>query len=166
MTRRLPEYQLGEVVGAPPALYHAPIIRLKIVRERSVEAPRRIRRPTDAATALMERFGTSDREVFVAVLLDTKNRVLAIDPCFVGNLNTNVITMREAFKSAVLIGAAAVIFAHNHPSGDVDPSPEDAAITHELIAAGKLLGIDVLDHLILGDQRFISLRERGIGGWL
>ena len=120
--RRLREYGLGEVVGAPAAFYQAPVIRLTIVRERSVETPRQIKSPNDAAAALMERFGSADREVFVAVLLDAKNKVLAIDPCFVGSLDRASITMREAFKGAMLVGAAAVIFAHNHPSGDPEPS--------------------------------------------
>src|SRR6266545_3542488 len=124
-TRRLREYGLGEVVGAPQSFYHAPVIRLTIVRERSVETPRQIKSPADAAAALLERFSSADREVFVAVLLDAKNKVLAIDPCFVGSLDRASITMREAFKGAMLVGAAAVIFAHNHPSGDPEPSPED-----------------------------------------
>ena len=165
MTRRLREYQLGSVPGAPQSFYHTPVIRLTIVRERSVETPRQIKSPADAAAALLERFSSADREVFVAVLLDAKNRVLAIDPCFVGSLDRASITMREAFKGAMLIGAAAVIFAHNHPSSDVEPSPEDLLLTMQLIAAGKVLDIDTLDHLILGDGRYISLRQRGIGGW-
>jgi DNA repair protein RadC len=165
MKRGLCEYGLGEVVGAPAAFYHAPVIRLKIIRESTTETPRQIKSPADAAAALMDRFGSTDREVFVAVLLDTKNKVLAIDPCFVGSLDRAIVTMREAFKGAMLVGAAAVIFAHNHPSGDPEPSPEDQLLTVQLVAAGKLLDIDTLDHLVLGAGCYTSLRERGIGGW-
>jgi len=153
-------YTLGpSVTDAPAPLYQAPIVRIQVVRDTRTPAPRTIRAPADAYAALRERFATADREVMVALLLTTKNRLLAIDPVFVGCLDATIITMREAFKSAVLIGAAAVIFAHNHPSTDVTPSPEDLLITRQLCAAGQLLDIAVLDHLVLSDTNFISLRE-------
>jgi DNA repair protein RadC len=159
-------FHLSEVAphpAAPPRLYQAPVIRLQLARESSTPAPRQIRSPLDIVDALSSRFGNCDREVFVAVLLDTRNKVLAIDPCFVGSLDTAAITMREAFKPAMLVGAAAVIFAHNHPTGDPSASPEDIAMTALLRQAGEILQIDVLDHIILGDGRYTSLREHGLG---
>jgi DNA repair protein RadC len=99
----------------------------------------------------------------VCVLLDTKNKILAIDPIAVGGLDYAMISMREVFKSAIMIGAAGIILAHNHPSGDPTPSPEDVALTRRAVEAGALLEITILDHLILGDNRYTSLKEKGLG---
>jgi len=99
-------------------------------------------------------------------VLDTKNRILAIDPVAVGSLDAALITMREVFKTAIIIGAAALIIVHNHPSGVTTPSPEDEAITATIQQAGKLLGIEVLDHIILASDRgWTSLRQRGGAYW-
>ena len=143
---------------APTSLYQAPIIRLQIVRESTVTAPCTIRTPADVYAALQARFAAADREVMVALSLNVKNHILAIDPVFVDCLARVTLTMREAFKSAMLLGAAAVIFAHNHPSNDCTPSPEDIQVTRDLCQAGQVLGIVVLDHVVLGDTAFTSLR--------
>jgi DNA repair protein RadC len=97
------------------------------------------------------------------VLLDTKNRVLGIPTIYVGSLNASVMRVGELFREAVRANCAAVIVVHNHPSGDPTPSPEDVSITRQIVEAGKLLDVDVLDHLIIGQQRYVSLKERGLG---
>ena len=98
----------------------------------------------------------------MAVLLSTKNHVLKTAVISVGSLNASIVHPRELFREAINARAAAVILVHNHPSGDPAPSPEDIALTRKLIEAGKLLDIPVLDHLILGDGKYISLKEKGI----
>jgi DNA repair protein RadC len=158
-------YTVQPTEPAGALLYSAPIISLRIVRDAGAAVPSQIRSPADIAALLQERYAVADREVFVAVLLDTKNKVLAIDPVAVGSLDSAVISMREVFKSAVMIGAAAIVVAHNHPSSDPEPSAEDRLLTLQIVAAGKLLQIECLDHLILGNGHYTSLRERGIGGW-
>ncbi|HNP70378.1 MAG TPA: JAB domain-containing protein [Kouleothrix sp.] len=158
------DYVTPSCADAPAQLFMAPIIRMQIVRESQAAAAVQIRSPQQAwADCLRGRFANCDREVMVSIILNTKNRVLAIDPVFQGNLNASIVTMRELFKSALLLGAAAIIAAHNHPSGDATPSPEDVLITREMIAAGRLLDIELLDHLVLGAESFVSMRERGLG---
>src|SRR5215470_16694781 len=149
MKRFSQPYTVQPTAAAGALLYRAPVISLRIVRDSSAPAPEQIKSPADIAALLRERYALADREILVVVLLDSKNKVLAIDPVAVGSLDSASIVMRELFKSAVMLGAAALIVAHNHPSGDAEPSPEDHLITREINAAGKLLGIDVLDHLIL-----------------
>jgi DNA repair protein RadC len=100
-------------------------------------------------------------EQFGVVLLDTKHRVLRTTVVAVGTLNATVVEPRDVFREAMLGAAAAVVVFHNHPSGDPSPSPDDAALTDRLAAAGKLMGIDVMDHIILGDARYCSFKEMG-----
>ena len=121
-----------------------------------------VRTPDDVAALLLPRFRYESRESFVAVLLSTKNHVLKTPVISVGSLNASIVHPRELFREAINASAAAVIVAHNHPSGDPTPSPEDVALTRKLVEAGTLLDIPVLDHLILGDGRYISLKEKGI----
>jgi DNA repair protein RadC len=97
------------------------------------------------------------------VLLDTKNRVQTISTVYVGSLNTAMIRVGEVFKAALAWNSAALIVVHNHPSGDPTPSPEDVLITHQIVAAGQLLDIDVLDHLVIGQGRYCSMRQKGLG---
>src|SRR5204863_9963348 len=104
-----------------------------------------------------------DQEHLRAVLLDTKNRVQGISTIYVGSLNTSHIRVGEVFKDALKKNSAALIVVHNHPSGDPTPSPEDVLVTREIVAAGVLLDVDVLDHLVIGQGRFVSMRERGLG---
>lgn len=122
-----------------------------------------VRSPTDVAQLLMAQMGHLNQEHFRVVFLDTRNRVLDSETVYVGSLNASYIRVAEVFRGAVTRNCAAVIVAHNHPSGDPTPSPEDVAVTRQLVAAGKLLDIEVLDHLVVGMQRFVSLRERGLG---
>jgi DNA repair protein RadC len=123
----------------------------------------RIKSPSDAASMLMLQLSHLDQEHMCTVLLDTKNRVQAISTVYVGSLNTSVVQVGELFKVALQWNSAAVIIAHNHPSGEATPSPEDVLITHQIVAAGKLLDIDVLDHLVIGRGTYVSMREKGLG---
>ncbi|MFQ6105661.1 MAG: RadC family protein, partial [Candidatus Hydrothermarchaeaceae archaeon] len=102
------------------------------------------------------------KEHFLALHLNTKNALLKEETVSVGSLTANIIHPRELFKTAVLESAASVILAHNHPSGDPSPSKDDIALTKRLAKAGELLGILLLDHVIIGDGKFISMKERGL----
>ncbi len=119
--------------------------------------------PSDAANLLVSEMSLLEQESMRVILLDTRNRVQAIQTVYQGSLNTTMVRVGELFREAVRANCAAIIVAHNHPSGDPSPSPEDVAITKDIVAAGKLLSIEVLDHLVIGQQRFISLKERGLG---
>jgi len=121
-----------------------------------------IRTPADAANLLMSDMSLLEQEQLRVMLLDTRNRVLATPTLYVGSLNTTMVRVGDVFREAIRQNSAAVIVAHNHPSGDPSPSPEDVSITREMIKAGRLLDIEVLDHLIIGQQRFVSLKERGL----
>ncbi|HLF24838.1 MAG TPA: DNA repair protein RadC [Anaerolineae bacterium] len=121
-----------------------------------------IRTPADAANILMAEMALLEQEQLRVLLLDTRNRVIASPTVYVGSLNTTMIRVSEVFREAIRQNAAALIVAHNHPSGDAAPSPEDVAVTREMIGAGRLLDIEVLDHLIIGQQQFVSLKERGL----
>jgi DNA repair protein RadC len=120
--------------------------------------------PSDAANLIMYELAGLDQEYLFVILLDTRNRVIGHPhEVYHGSLNTSLIRVGEVFREAVKVNAANVIVAHNHPSGDPSPSPEDVAVTRALVEAGKLLDIEVLDHLVIGRHRFISLKERGLG---
>ncbi len=119
--------------------------------------------PADAASLVMSEMSLLPQEELRIVLLDTRNRVQGIHTVYKGSLNTTMIRVAELFREAIRANCNAIIVLHNHPSGDVSPSPEDVAITKEIVSAGKLLSIEALDHLIIGANRFTSLRERGLG---
>jgi DNA repair protein RadC len=121
-----------------------------------------IRTPKDAADLLMNQMRLLDREHFKAVLMDTKNHVLDIVTISVGTLNSSLVHPRELFKEAIKRSCAGIILAHNHPSGIPDPSSEDKSLTNRLVDAGKLLGITILDHVIIGDSKYFSFRESGL----
>jgi DNA repair protein RadC len=126
-------------------------------------ARRQIKSPRDVADLLMLEMSHLDQEQLRTVLLDTKNRVQAISTVYIGSLNTSMVRVGEVFKTAVKLNSAALIVAHNHPSGDATPSPEDVLVTREIVSAGKLLDVEVLDYLIIGHGVWVSLRERGLG---
>lgn len=105
-----------------------------------------------------------EQEHLRTILLDTKNHVVAIPTIYVGSVNTTMIRVSELFREAIRRNCPAIILVHNHPSGDASPSPEDVMVTKQAVEAGKLLDIDVLDHLVIGNGgRFVSLKERGLG---
>jgi DNA repair protein RadC len=117
--------------------------------------------PRAVAEFLMPQYGSGPVEQFGIVLLDTKHRVLRTTVLSVGTLDASIVHPREIFREAAAGGAAAIVLFHNHPSGDPEPSREDRRLTERLIAAGLVMGIDVLDHIILGDARYFSFREKG-----
>lgn len=120
-----------------------------------------IKSPEDVAHLLMPELRDKKKEHLKSLLLDTKNRVLKILTVSIGILDSSLVHPREVFKDAIQASAASLIVAHNHPSGDPTPSAEDKRITLRLSECGKLLGIELLDHIIIGDNRYISLKERG-----
>jgi len=139
---------------------------LEMGRRLQIAAPderAQISSPADAANLLMVEMGYLEQEHLRLLLLDTKNRVLASPTVYKGNVNTSVIRIAEIFREAIRHNSTALIVAHNHPSGDPSPSPEDVRITRQIVEAGNLLGIDVLDHLVIGQGRYVSLKERGLG---
>ena len=115
----------------------------------------------DVAEFLVPQFGTRPVEQFGVVLLDTKHRILRTTLLSVGTLDTSVVHPREVFRAAASAGAAALVLFHNHPSGDPTPSGDDVALTRRLVTAGELMGITVLDHVIVAENTFYSLQERG-----
>jgi DNA repair protein RadC len=122
-----------------------------------------VRSPADLAPLLMLELAPLDQETLRVVLLNTKNQVVKMVDVYRGSLNSSLVRISEIFKEAVRVNAAAIFVAHNHPSGDPTPSPEDARVTEQIVAAGKLLEIEVLDHLVIGERTWVSLREKRLG---
>ncbi|MEW5953348.1 MAG: DNA repair protein RadC [Bacillota bacterium] len=118
--------------------------------------------PENAAALVMEEMRHFDREHFWALLLNTKNQVVAREVISIGALDFSVVHPRELFKAAIKRSAAAVILVHNHPSGDPTPSPQDIEVTTKLVEAGNIVGIKVLDHLVIGDNKFTSFKTQGL----
>jgi DNA repair protein RadC len=155
---------LARVAGIGPAKAAQLLAAVELGRRTLVQAPRarvRLRTPRDAAAFLMPVFGSRATEQFGVVLLDSKHRVTKTSIVAVGGLNTTGVQPRDVYREAVLSLAAAIVVFHNHPSGDPTPSPDDIELTNRLAAAGLLLGIDLVDHLVLGDVRYCSLKEMG-----
>jgi DNA repair protein RadC len=121
-----------------------------------------IRGPHDVADRLVLQMGRLEREELRVVLLDTKNHVLRVATVYQGNVSSSLVRVGELFRDAVRLSAAGVILVHNHPSGDPTPSPEDLHLTAEALAAGRLLDIQLLDHLVIGHDAYLSLRDRGV----
>lgn len=128
-----------------------------------VETRLPISSPADAAALLTYEMSALEQEHLRVLLLDSRNRLLEIREIYRGSVNLAQVRVAEVFRDAIRRNATAVIVAHNHPSGDPTPSPEDIALTRILVQAGKLLNIEVLDHLIIAGGRFVSLKERGLG---
>ena len=141
-----------------------PVYKVTLVREGRVPCyNQQIRSAVDASTLLHTYLADVDREHFVIILLNQKNRVIGIHTVSVGSLTASVVHPRETFKAAILANAAAIICGHNHPSGDCQPSKEDRAITARLVEGGKLLGISVLDHVIIGDEgKYFSFADENL----
>lgn len=121
----------------------------------------KIHSPEEGAHLLMDEMRFLSQEHFVCLYLNTKNEVLHKQTVFIGSLNASIVHPREVFKEAFRHSAASLICFHNHPSGDPSPSREDLEITGRLVECGKMLGIELLDHIVIGDQKFISLKEKG-----
>jgi len=141
-----------------------PRFDVRLVRDGRVATlePTIIRRPEDTLPVLEAELSELGYEKFIALALNTKNHVTAVLPVSSGSLNASIVHPRELFQRAILANCASLILAHNHPSGDPVPSPEDIALTRKLIEAGLLLDIPVLDHIVLGYGRFVSFKERGL----
>ena len=138
------------------------IVSIKLVKESSfLYQTLTISSPKDAYEMIKDQLQDLDREQFIIACLNTKNEPTNISVVSVGTLNKAIVHPREVFKEAIKRSAASVICAHNHPSGDPTPSEQDIGLTHRLYEAGELIGIKVLDHLIIGDDQFVSLKEKG-----
>jgi DNA repair protein RadC len=122
-----------------------------------------INSPADAAALVQYEMCLLEQEYLKVMLLDTRNHVLDIIEVYHGSVNSSQVRVGEVFKPALQRLAPAIIACHNHPSGDPTPSPDDVAVTRAIVQAGKLLSVDVLDHLVIGGGRFVSLKERGLG---
>lgn len=122
-----------------------------------------IKSPADVAQLFMVEMMALDQEELWVACLDTKNRLVKIAKVYRGSVNTAMIRVGEVFKEALRLNAASIVVAHNHPSSDPSPSPEDILVTRQIVEAGKLLDCEVLDHLVVAGNRFVSLRERGLG---
>jgi len=120
-----------------------------------------IRSPEDGANFLMNDMRFLNQEHFVCLYLNTKNQVIHQQTIFIGSLNASIVHPREVFREAFRRSAASIVCAHNHPSGDPAPSKEDIDVTRRLVECGKMIGIDILDHLIIGDKKYVSLKEKG-----
>jgi DNA repair protein RadC len=146
----------------PPLEVQALLVMLSaLIQPRSYE---QISSPDDVAALLMVQMGHLDQEELRTVLLDTKNHVQGIETIYRGSLNSSAVRVGEVYKAALRRNSAAIIVAHNHPSGDPTPSPEDIAVTRQIIEAGQLLDVDCLDHLIIGQGTWTSMRKNGL--WL
>jgi DNA repair protein RadC len=121
-----------------------------------------INSPQDAAEMVLRELSLEQKEHFMIIMLNTKHRVIAKKVISIGHLNASLVHPREMFKEAIRRSSAAVILVHNHPSGDLTPSEDDISTTRRLVEAGQLLGIQVLDHIIVGDNRYLSFREKGL----
>jgi DNA repair protein RadC len=166
--RRMGAAETAELVVVPgvgPARAAAVSAALALGRRIMAEPARetkRIRGPADVHARLGPLLRDRRQEEFWVLYLDTQNRVLSERRLTIGLLNSSLVHPREVFGPAVAQSAASVVLVHNHPSGDPEPSPEDVRVTCQLVESGRLLGIPVRDHVILGDGRYVSLMERGL----
>src|SRR5215470_11441973 len=156
---------LAEQKITKPKPASIPVYKIMLVREGRVPCyNQQIRSSADASTLLHTYLADVDREHFVIILLNQKNRVIGINTVSIGSLTASICHPREIYKPAILCNAASIICGHNHPSGDCQPSREDRALTQRLVEAGKLLGISVLDHVIVGDgtSAYFSFADEGL----
>jgi len=163
---RTPFTELCEVHGLKEAKTCQLKSALEIGRRLLLAQPEertRVSSPGDLAPLLMLEMGPLDQETLRVVLLNTKNQVIKIADVYRGSLNSSLVRVAEVFKEAVRVNAASIIVAHNHPSGDPTPSTEDIRVTEQIVAAGKLLEVEVLDHLVIGERKWKSLRAERLG---
>ncbi len=142
--------------------YRLPRYRVALVREGCAHSNmKQIHDPEDVHAIIAAEYADAVVETAMMLALDTKNKVIGIFEISSGSLNASIIHPRDVFQRAILCNAASVILVHNHPSGDPTPSPEDIALTKKLVEAGRVMDITVLDHVICGESKYVSLRERG-----
>jgi DNA repair protein RadC len=162
---RAAEQELAEVHGVGPAKAAQLIAAFELGRRLLADWPTArwtIRGPHDVADRLILQMGRLEREELRVVMLDTKNHVLRVATVYQGNVSASLVRVGELFRDPVRLNAAGVILVHNHPSGDPTPSPDDLHLTAEALAAGRLLDIQLLDHLVIGHDAYVSLRDRGV----
>ena len=158
--KQLELFEKGHPLNQPAKRVN--IVSLKLVKESSLlYKERSIRSPEDGYKLMKHFLVDLDREAFIVISLDTKNQPVSINICHVGSLNASIVHPREVMKSAILSNAASIMVGHNHPSGHSSPSREDIDVTKRLVEAGKIVGIDLLDHIIVGDDNYVSLKEKG-----
>jgi len=139
------------------------IVTIKMIKDSSVlYGERTINSPSTAVNLLEQFLEDSDREMLIVCCLDTKNQPTCINVVSIGTLNSSLVHPREVFKPAILGNSSSIIVAHNHPSGDTSPSNEDIRITERLKEAGKIIGIELIDHLIIGRSKYTSLKGKGV----
>lgn len=144
-------------------MYRIPRYKIMLVRDGSQPSEvKAISNPADAFSLLSSYLEGTDRENFVVLMVDTKMKIIGINTVSVGALSSTIVHPREIFKPAILSNASSIILAHNHPSGDPTPSREDLEVTKRLVEAGKILGIAVLDHIIIGVDYYSSFKEQGL----
>ena len=139
---------------------------IELGRRLTLESPEErptINSPADAAALVVYEMSALEQEHLRVILLDRRNRVLETVEIYKGSVNSSQIRVGEIFKEAIRKNASALIVIHNHPSGDPTPSPDDVAVTRAIVQAGKLMDVDVLDHMVIGQGRWVSLKERGLG---
>ena len=136
-------------------------VKIHLVRENNPVKECLVKSPKDVYELVKDELKKADREIFLAVSLNTRNKVLGINTVSVGSLNASLVHPREVFKPAILQNATGIILVHNHPSGEEKPSREDLEITARLVEAGKLIGIDVIDHIIVGNK-FYSFADNDL----
>lgn len=155
------ELQSIKGIGAAKAAQILAAIEFSQRLSAAAEKKPYLKTPQDIARVLVPRLSYLKQEVFEVALLDTKRRIIAMPRIFMGNLNTTIVHPREVFRPAIKSSADSVILTHNHPSGDPKPSMDDVNITQRLADVGDLLGVRVLDHIIVGDGTFVSLKKKG-----
>lgn len=138
------------------------IVSLRLVKETSLlYKDRAIRSPEDGYNLFKQFLGELDREYFVVMCLDVKNQPTAINVCHIGSLDASIVHPREIMKIAILSNSASILICHNHPYGNPVESPEDIEVTKRLAEAGSIIGIELLDHLVIGDGSYVSLKDKG-----
>lgn len=163
---------LGKWGDVPHLIQHLDAADLTLAQRRVLRAAfklnciaeerTQIRSPADSYQSLKYLAGEA-QEHFVVQALDTRNHIIATTTVYIGSVNTSVIRIAEVLRPAIVNHCPAIILAHNHPSGDPSPSPEDVSVTRQIISAAKQMDIEVLDHIVIGADRFVSLKERGLG---
>ena len=140
------------------------LVRIRMAPDRTLKTQEPVSTPIEAVDLITREFGDLDREVFMVLNLTCHLQVINLNICSMGTLNYTVVHPREVFKASILSNASAVLLIHNHPSGILEPSKKDIDLTERMVSAGKVLGIDVLDHLIIGtkERAYTSLRELGV----
>jgi DNA repair protein RadC len=149
----------------PVRIFKVPCFRVQLVKDGSFTStsdPCSVTNPGSVYNMVKDDLSNIDREYFLCLMLNTKNKVIGLNTVSIGSLSASIVHPREVFKPAIIAGAASIILIHNHPSGDPSPSQEDLEVTRRLHDAGNLLGINVRDHLVIGDNCFFSFKEKGL----